>query len=176
MDETVKELIALQQKFANLAIENWLSQSVFTLSWWFLVVFFVVPWLIFLKYLDRDRVLEIWCFGLLVIIITTFTDDLGSELCAWIYPIKFVPVGLLALPFDFSIIPVTSMLIYQYFHSWKTFCLATLCQAIIFAFVGEPISVWLGTVTYLKWNYLYSFIFYIVTGIVARFVIKKWSS
>ncbi|MBM6616338.1 CBO0543 family protein [Bacillus suaedaesalsae] len=176
MDETVKELAELQERYATLAIENWLSDSVFTWSWWFLVFFLIVPWLIFNKLLDRDRTLQIWSFGLIVIIITSFTDDLGSELRAWIYPIKFVPAGLLALPFDFSIIPVSCMLIYQYFNTWKTFIIALVSQATIFAFVGEPISVMLETVTYLKWNYIYSFVFYIVTGLVARFIVQKWTS
>lgn len=176
MDGTVKELIALQERYATLAIESWLSNSLFTWSWWFLVIFFVVPWLIFVKFLDRERTLEIWSFGLIIIIITSFIDDLGSETCAWIYPIKFVPAGLLAFPFDFSIIPVSCMLIYQYFYTWKSFSIALVCQATIFAFVGEPISVMLGTVTYLKWKYLYSFVFYIVTGLVAKIIIQKWTS
>jgi hypothetical protein len=176
MDGTVKELMALQQRYADLAIENWLSDAVFNSSWWFLLILTVVPWLIFVKLLDRNRTLQIWSFGLIVIIITSFTDDLGSELSAWVYPIKFVPIGLLALPFDFSIIPVACMLLYQYFNTWKTFSIALVGQAAIFAFIGEPISVMLGTVTYLKWNYIYSFIFYIVTGLSARFIIQKWTS
>ncbi|MEG9295655.1 CBO0543 family protein [Mangrovibacillus sp. Mu-81] len=176
MDETIKDLIALQQRYAALAIESWLSNSVFNLSWWFLLILSVVPWLIFVKLLDKNRTLQTWSFGLVVIIITSFTDDLGSELSAWVYPIKFVPIGLLAFPFDFSVIPVSCMLIYQYFNTWKTFSIALVSQAAIFAFIGEPISVMLGTVTYLKWKYIYSFVFYIVTGIIARFVIQKWTS
>lgn len=176
MDEIAKELITLQERYATLAIENWLSGAVLTWKWWFLVFMFIFPWLIFIKYLDRDRALQIWSFGLIIIIITTFTDDLGSELSAWIYPIKFVPVGLLAFPFDYSIIPVAYMLIYQYFKAWKTFSIALLSQATIFAFVGEPFSVWLGVVTYLKWEYIYSLVFYIVTGLAARFFIQKLTS
>jgi hypothetical protein len=176
MDEMAKELIALQQKYASLAIENWVSDSLFTWGWWFLLFFFIVPWFIFFKYLDRSRALQIWSFGLIVILITTFTDDLGSELGAWIYPVNFVPVGLLAYPFDFSIIPVAQMMIYQYFRTWKSFSYALVIQAASFAFVGEPFSVWIGTVTYLKWHYIYSFCFYIFTGLVARFVVQKWSS
>jgi hypothetical protein len=176
MDETVRNLINLQQRYATLAIENWLSDSVFTWGWWFLVILFVMPWLIFIKLFDKDRMLQIWSFGLIVIIITSFTDDLGSELSAWVYPIKFVPIGLLELPFDFSIIPVACMLIFQYFNTWKTFTIALFSQATIFAFVGEPISVMLGTVTYLKWKYIYSFVFYIVTGVAAKFIIQKWTA
>jgi hypothetical protein len=176
VDEMAKELIALQQKYADLTIENWLADSLFTWGWYFLVFFFIVPWFIFFKYVDRSRALQIWSFGLIVIIITTFTDDLGSEMGAWIYPIKFVPFGLIAFPFDFSIIPVAQMMVYQYFKTWKTYSYALVMQAAIFAFVGEPVSVWLGTVNYLKWNYIYSFVFYIITGLVARFIVQKWSS
>jgi hypothetical protein len=175
MNETVSVLYSLQERYATLATENWLKDSVFTWSWWFLVTFLVIPWLIFHKLLERDRTLEIWSFGLIIIIITSFTDDLGSELGVWIYPIKFVSVGLLAFPFDFSIIPVSCMLVYQYFNTWKTFSVALVGQATIFAFIGEPISVMLGTVTYIKWKYIYSFIFYIVTGLVSRFIIRKWT-
>jgi hypothetical protein len=174
MNEISNELIFLQEKYAALAIESWLSHSLFTWSWWFLVFLFIIPWVLFFKFLDKNRRLQIWSFGLIVIIVTTFTDDLGSELGAWIYPIKFVPVGLLALPFDFSIIPVSLMLIYQYFKTWKTFSTALVIQAVVFAYIGEPISVWLGTVTYLKWYFMLSVFFYISTGQLARYIVQRW--
>jgi hypothetical protein len=176
MNEISRELLVLQDRYASLALENWITNEVFTLAWWFLAFMFIFPWLIFIKLYDRSRALQIWSFGLVVMVITSFTDDIGSELGVWIYPIKFVPVGLLAFPFDFSIIPVASMLIYQYFKTWKTFSLALVGQAAIFAFIGEPFSVWLGTVTYLKWHYIYSFVFYIITGMAARLIVQKWAS
>ncbi|WLD92527.1 CBO0543 family protein [Alkalihalobacillus sp. AL-G] len=174
MDGFQKELITLQKKYATLAIENWFSVSVFTWSWWFLVFGLILPWLIFIRYLDRNRVLHIWSFGLLVIIITTFIDDLGSELGLWIYPIKFIPLGLLAYPFDFSILPVAYMLVYQCTNTWKTFNISLFALAIIFAFIGEPISVRMGIVEYVNWDYIYSFVFYIFTGIIVRVIIQKW--
>jgi hypothetical protein len=173
MDEILRELNNLQQKYAQLVIENWLSNTVFTWNWWFLVFLFIVPWIIFLKLLNRKKSSSIWFFGLVIIIITTFIDDLGSELNLWIYPYKFVPVSLLAWPFDFSIIPVSFMLIYQYFQTWKTFTIALLVLAVTFAFIGEPISVWAGTVYYFGWKYSYSFVFYILSGILARVFTQK---
>lgn len=169
------KLLDLQQKYAEIAIENWLLSSVFTSSWWILVLFNLVSWLIFFKYYDKERALQIWCFGLTVIIITSFFDDLGSELGLWIYPIKFVPYGLIAYPFDFSVIPVAFMLIFQYYNSWKSYIIAIFMLAIIFSFIGEPFSVWLGTVKYIKWKYIYSFGFYIITGLLAKLFIAKVS-
>ncbi|MET3695801.1 hypothetical protein SAMN05877753_102669 [Bacillus oleivorans] len=175
MDEIAQELIRLQNKYAQLALNNWYTSSLFTLNWWILVFSFIIPWIIFFIVLDRKRSLQIWCFGLTVIIITSFADDLGGEIGAWIYPIKFVPFGLLAFPFDFCIIPVTFMLLYQYLIKWKSYIIALFITASIFSFIGEPISVLLGFVTYLKWRYLCSFVFYIITGIGSRLFIDKIS-
>ena len=173
MNNIDKELNDLLQRYATLTLESWNSTQVFTWEWWFLAFIITIPWLIFIRYLDRNRALEVWSFGLLVILITSFVDDLGSELSLWFYPTKFVPVGLIEYPFDFSIIPLGFMLIYQNFNTWKTYIIALITLALIFAFIGEPISVWIGTVTYLKWKYQYSFVFYIVTGVIAKIFIQK---
>ncbi|WP_313897743.1 CBO0543 family protein [Bacillus litorisediminis] len=125
--------------------------------------------------LDSKRALQIWCFGLIVMVITSFADDLGSEMGAWVYPIKLVPFGLLAYPFDFTIIPITFMLIYQYCSKWRTYIIFLFFTAFIFSFIGEPLSVSLGFVTYVKWRYVCSFAFYIVTGLVSRLFIEKIS-
>ncbi|MGP4042184.1 CBO0543 family protein [Gracilibacillus sp. D59] len=175
MNNFEKELINLQNEYASFIFDNWINYGLFTWSWWFLALGIFIPWLIFIKYFDRNRALPIWCVGFIVIIITSFFDDLGSELGIWIYPVKFVPVGLIAYPFDFSIIPVGYMLIYQFCNTWKSFGIALVSLAAFFAFIGEPVSVWIGTVKYLKWNYIYSFIFYIVTGVIAKAFIQKVS-
>jgi hypothetical protein len=174
MDMVISIMNDLQREYAQLAIENWLTDGLFTWTWWFLISATVIPWLIFFYLLDRSRALSIWLFGLMQILITTFTDDLGSELNIWVYPIKFVPVSLIAMPFDFSIIPVFFMLVYQYFKTWRTFSMALFGVSLIFSFVGEPLSVWVGAVSYHGWKYYHSFIFYIFSGMFARAFTQKW--
>lgn len=70
MEELLSELYDLQQKYAQLAFENWVTHTVFTWNWWYLVLIFTALWFIFMKLLDRSRGLCIWLFGLVVIIIT----------------------------------------------------------------------------------------------------------
>lgn len=36
------------------------------------------------------------------------------------------------------------MLIYQYHSTWKSFFIAHIIQSFIFAFIAEPISIWMG--------------------------------
>ncbi|PYI56502.1 CBO0543 family protein [Paenibacillus flagellatus] len=153
---------------------SWKEQDLFTWPWWFELGVVVVPWVLFFLLLDRKRSLSVWFFGLFVLIVTAFLDDLGAEAGLWSYPVKFVPYSLIAMPFDFSPVPVAQMLIYQYVRSWKPFLLALVGQALLFAYVGEPFSVWVKAVEYDEWNYSYSFLFYIVLGTAAKAFVDYW--
>ncbi|MGN7943287.1 CBO0543 family protein, partial [Metabacillus sp. 22489] len=70
-------------------------------------------------------------------------------------------------------IPVAYMLLYQYFRTWKSFILAQIIMALTYAYIGEPFCEWVKLVNYLEWRYRYSFIYYIIVGIVTRALILK---
>lgn len=163
----------LIERVAILGIQHWLNHEVFTLGWWYLLFLFIVPWMIWYRLVDTGRLPEIVLAGLLSIVITTFINELGSELNFWQYPIQFVPISLLGLPFDFSVIAVTYMLLYQYFGSWRSYALALFCMALVFAFIGEPFSAWMKVIYYVRWNYFCSFIYYLATGAVIRSLTRK---
>lgn len=170
-----EQLHEMQENMAYEELQRWLNDGIFTWTWWFMLGVFVIPWCILIRLIDRKRALSIWFFGLMVLILSSFLDDLGAEIGIWTYPVKLVPYSLIAFPFDFSIIPVAQMLIYQYFTTWKSFSLALVLQVAIFAFIGEPFSVWAGAVSYFGWTYCYSFVFYIVTGAFTRAFVNYWS-
>jgi len=169
------QLHEMQQNDAFFEYQRWLHDGIFSWTWWFMLGMLVIPWCILILLIDRKRSHTIWFFGLMVLIITSFTDDLGAETGIWIYPNKLLPYSLISFPFDFSIIPVAQMLIFQYFPTWKSFSLALVVQALIFAFVGEPFSVWAGAIAYFGWNYFYSFLFYICTGTLTRLFVNYWA-
>jgi len=169
------QLHETQQTVAHFEVERWLSDNVFTWQWWFTFGALVVPWVVLLSVIDRKRAREIWLFGLMVLIMTSFLDDLGAEIGVWVYPVKLIPYSLIAFPFDFSVIPVAQMLIFQYFKTWRTFSVALLFQALLFAFIGEPFTVWAGIVSYFGWTYAYSFLFYIFTGVSTRTFVNYWT-
>ncbi|KRF10290.1 hypothetical protein ASG89_01795 [Paenibacillus sp. Soil766] len=169
------QLHEIQQNAAHFELERWLTSGVFTWQWWFMFILLIIPWVIILKVIDRKRAHSIWFFGLMVLIITSFTDDLGAEIGTWVYPVKLVPYSLIGFPFDFSVVPVAQMLIFQYFKTWNTFSVALLFQALIFSFIGEPFSVWAGVISYYDWTYAYSFLFYIFTGTLTRVFVNYWT-
>ncbi|MDQ7861038.1 CBO0543 family protein [Peribacillus frigoritolerans] len=71
----------------------------------------------------------------------------------WDYPIAFLPFIPWAFPFDFLMVPVAYMLLYQYFRKWKSFILAQIIMALTYAYLGEPFCEWVKLVNYLEWRY-----------------------
>ncbi|MFB4320801.1 CBO0543 family protein, partial [Priestia sp. BR_2] len=159
-----------------LELNGWLKNEFLTWEWWILVVFLVVPWVIWARLVKRDIILEILLFGTVIILTTTLLDVVGVQYSFWEYPIALLPIIPRAFPFDFSIVPVAYMLLYQYFRTWKSFILAQIIMALTYAYIGEPFCEWVKFVNYLEWRYRYSFIYYIILGIVTRALILKLAS
>ncbi|UFU00761.1 hypothetical protein KO561_07445 [Radiobacillus kanasensis] len=171
--ENLLKVNELEKEALNVDINGWLQYDLFTFDWWLLLAFFILPWVLWVKLVDRDRIVENFLFGMFIIKITTITDILGTEIDFWQYPTSLFPIFPRAFPFDISMVPVALMLLYQYFNTWKSYIIALISMAGVFAFIGEPFSVWKELVIYIKWNYIYSFFFYIIVGISIRaFVIK----
>ena len=176
MDDKFKnlwEIRLLEDKIYFLELNGWLKNEFLTWEWWILVGFLVVPWVIWAKLVKREIILEILFFGAIITIITTVLDVVGLQYHFWDYPISFLPIIPRAFPFDFSMVPVAYMLLYQYFSTWKSFFSAQIIMAIIYAFLGEPFCEWVELVYYIKWKYIYSFVYYLIVGFGTRALILK---
>lgn len=174
--KSVWKINDLELVLSKMDLAQWLKYELFTWNWWLLVAFLILPWFIWFKFVHRAKIVEILLFGLLVIVITTILDILGTKLSFWVYPYQLIPFFPRALTFDMSMIPVGFMLVYQYFRTWKSFMVALVCLAFLFAFIGEPFAIWAELVIYLKWSNIYSFFYYILTGISLKFIIEKLRS
>ena len=87
----------------------------------------------------------------------------------WDYPDKILPF----LPFDFVVIPVVFMLIYQKFRPWKDFVIASTILAAFYAFIAEPVTVWLNLSVFLRWKYSYSFPIYVLIAVIMRWLTER---
>lgn len=171
--ENLWKLREVENKLIRAELETWLNNEFLTFHWWILVAFLIFPWVAWFLLANRHRLLETVLVGLMVIIPTTLLDAVGNDLSFWSYPTQLVPLTPRAIPFDMSMVPVAYMLMYQYFKTWRSFLIALVCMAGTFAFIGEPISHLLELVVYIKWKYVYSFIYYIVLGISIRSIVLK---
>ncbi|MBB6452617.1 hypothetical protein HNQ94_001063 [Salirhabdus euzebyi] len=176
MDIKIKNALhsrELQDILSRTDIQYWLKYELLSWNWWILVLFAILPWVIWIRIFDRKRTMELILFGALVVIPTTYLDAIGNDLRFWMYPTELIPVTPRAIAFDMSLVVVPYMLIYQYFSFWKSFIIALVSMAFIFAFIGEPISHLLHLVYYFKWKYIYSFVYYIVLGLVGKAILEK---
>jgi hypothetical protein len=143
----------LELEAFQLNLEGWLKNELFTWEWWILVVFLISPWILWVKLAKGTKIMETILFGSLVIIPTTYPDALVIALEFWRYPVKLLPFTPRAIPFDMSMVPVAFMLLYQYFGTWTSFCVSLVIMSLVYAFIGEPLSTWLGLVNYVNWKY-----------------------
>lgn len=163
----------LEQKVVQLDIKGWLNHELLTWSWWLLIILLLIPWMIWIKLVDRTKLIELVIIGLSTSFITSLLDIVGTELDFWVYPTQLIPTFPRAFAFDVAMVPVAFMLLYQYFKTWKPYISALIILASIYAFIGEPFAHWAELVYYLKWKYIYSFLYYIMLGIGVRAFVEK---
>jgi hypothetical protein len=167
------ELIKLRQKTRDILIEYWITETVFSFNWWFLLtstIVFIIIWLIFL---DKKRIIEVAFFGSLVGSTTFILDTIGITLVLWSYPDRVIPIIPPIIEIHKVHLPIIYMIIYQYFKTWKSFLVSVTIASFIFSFVFEPLTVWLGIYEIHHWKYIYSFPIYILGGLILRWIIIK---
>jgi hypothetical protein len=160
-------MMELQQELLSLRISGW-YEKVFSFQWFFIVFLIIVPWIIWWRLVNKKYIAEIFSFGLLIAILDATLNEIGLGLQLWKAPYTLAPVPPRWYAPAYSYLPVTFMLIYQYFRTWKSFTIATMVLAAVSAFVFQPILTWLGIFILVKWNYFYSFLTFIAAGLGMR--------
>lgn len=167
-------IIELRQQLKELQWEHWLHDVVFSFNWWLLFVTMIgltgIWWIV----LDKRRIVEIITFGIMVASVSFTLDVIGGSLVLWAYPNSLLPVTAPSiLEIDEVYFPIIYMIIYQYFITWRSYFIAITITAFIFAFVLEPLLVWLNIYDIYHWKYIYSFPIYIFIGVFFKWLIIK---
>ena len=163
-----------QRHLCDVARQYWLQHNLFTWQWWLLLSLTIIPWLIWWKFADKKRIIEILLYGVLIIIIVIILDTIGANLLLWTYPQR--PLWFLMpllLPIDISIMPVEHMLIYQFFPKWRSFVAALVILALFSAFVAEPLFTLGGMYKLYSWRYVYSVPLYVLKAVLVRLLVEK---
>nr|WP_106779271.1 CBO0543 family protein [Lysinibacillus timonensis] len=173
MQPTWQNVLELTEQFRYTITEYWLNESVFTLSWWILLVTTIGLFIIWFIILDKKRIFEIITYGFFVGTIAIYADAIGISLGLWHYPTTLIPI-----PYTIEIhrmqMPIIYMMIYQYFGPWKAFLIASTINALVFAFMMEPLLVWLHIYEPYHWEHIYSLIPYFVIAVVFKWLINKF--
>jgi hypothetical protein len=170
---TNDQIVELEKQLVQIKIEYWLKEDLFSPQWWLMLAVLVIPWIIWWKYVDRSRILPITLLGMFILILSSYLDAIGSELTLWQYNKMLLPLWSRLISVDFSVMPVTYMFIYQNFTKWRTFSVASVALALLFAFLAEPIVAWLGIYQPNAWSHWYSFVIYILLAFFTRMIVEK---
>lgn len=166
-------LKSLRGQLISSEFDFWRHHALFTWQWWMLVVLAILSWAIWWKTVDKSRLNEIVLFGAIILIITIVLDGLGTELMIWNYPIQVTPTYGRFLPVDFAALPITYMWGYQYFRSWRSFFVAVLIMAVMFAFLLEPVMAWIGVYDPMNWRHIYSLPVYVLLPMSGRWLTQR---
>lgn len=173
MQTSWQELVNLSRQYRYSQIEYWLNEALFTSSWWVLLVTTLGLFIVWVKLLDKKRIFEILTYGLITSIITIILDTIGVLLMLWQYNHTLTPFSII-VEVHIVQLPIIYMIIYQYFHQWKAFLIAVTINALVFAFILEPLLVWLQVYELIHWKHVYSFIPYILLAALVKGVIHKF--
>ncbi|WP_339183427.1 CBO0543 family protein [Oceanobacillus sp. FSL W7-1293] len=173
MQSARSEVVELLQQYRELRTEYWLHENLFTISWWILFVTTVGIFIVWFIILDKKRIFEIVTYGFFVTAVGVIGDAIGVSLMLWHYPNTLLPVSQIAEVHTIQM-PIIYMLVYQYFHSWKSFIIASAINAFVFAFMLEPLLVWLQIYELHGWKHIYSFFPYILIAVVFKLVVNKF--
>ncbi|CEI82621.1 hypothetical protein J18TS1_23990 [Oceanobacillus oncorhynchi subsp. incaldanensis] len=173
MQSTWRSVIEIFQQYRDTRTAYWLHENLFTISWWILFVTTVGIFIVWIIFLDKKRIFEIVTYGFFVTAVGVIGDAIGVSLFLWHYTNTLLPVSQIAEIHTIQM-PFIYMLVYQYFRTWKSFIVASTINAFVFAFILEPLLVWLQIYELHSWKHIYSFFPYILIGIVFKFVVNKF--
>lgn len=161
-------------KLRDISLEYWMNNVFLTWRWWVLIGLLIIPWLIWLKIVDKNRRQELLVYGFSISILGLTMDTVGNNLLLWGYPYQIVN-GILPplLPANLGVLPVTFMLIYYFFPTFKRFFITNVVVAACLSFIGQPIFKWLGFYVLTNWNYVYSFLVYIVMFLICYCIVRS---
>jgi hypothetical protein len=166
-----EEIVEVQQTLHRLRFDYWIEHDIFSWQWWLLLSMLIIPWVIWYKVIPKENKAVVLSFGLLIGLLSSQLDEIGVMTGTWSYPYQLVQTNRGLNPYNFTLIPVGYMIVYQYFKKWKPFILGNIVIGFIAAFGAEPLLKYVGIYQPFHWKYYYSLPIYIVLPIIFRVIV-----
>jgi len=171
MEKDIQTIIKYAGLLSQTEYEYWTDNVVFTPSWWVLIAFLIIPWILWYTLVDKKHMLEILLYYFFMSGSFLIFDEIGNTLTLWAYPIKVMPLFPRLMPMCCSLTPVVYSLLYQYFRKWSSFTLANVFASAVLSLIVLPLAAQWSFIVLLNWKYIYStIIFSIVSSISKLFV------
>lgn len=167
-EKAYNQLSEVSRIFADTVKNEFLT----TWQWWFGLVLFIIPWLLWVKYRRKDSTGRLLLAGLLTLLLSLTIDLAALSLGLWSYPMVIIPLApFLFLPYHFSLAPVAVMFALQIKPKMNPL-LKGIIFAAIAAFGGMNFFNAIDFYNPKDWSTLYDFIIFLTLYFSAYGVTK----
>jgi hypothetical protein len=170
---TFEDVKKARETLKDVSIRHWYQDDLFTWKWWLLLSATIIPWLLWVKFRDKQRTFELLSYGLIWSAIASLTDVIGGDMILWGYPDKLLPMVPPLFPADITVIPVSFMFIYQYTKTFKTYLIFSLLLSACFAYIIEPLFIKAEMFALHNWTHTFSFIGFFILAFIPYFITKR---
>jgi hypothetical protein len=173
MNPNEQAIVNLKKLLYQARFSDWINNDIFTFKWWVLLSALFIPWLIWYLLIDKSRFKEMLLYTLATSGVSILLDEIGTSLTMWAYPVELIPILPRLITINYSMVPIIYVLIYQHFPKWKSFIFANIFLSLVFAFILEPVLVWMKLYHLITWKYIYSVPTYLFAAIILKLLIEK---
>ena len=153
-------------------IKLWYAHILFTWQWWLLLALTIIPWIFWIIIRKKESTNRLLFCAFFVIIISCWLDFIGIQFGLWSYYIQVIPFIPSYVTLDFSLLPVTILLVLQIKPDFNPIIKA-ICFSAVTSFIMQPIFVWLNIYNPRNWKHYYSFPIFIVIYLIAHFLSRR---
>jgi hypothetical protein len=133
--DTLAMIHQLKVSLWNLMYTYWKTETLFSIRWWSLIAMNFIGYAIWWKFIDKRRLSQLLLFGSLIAVGRIIMDIIGTNTVLWSYDIREIPFFPSPFIHDFTITPLSLMIVYQYSPTWKKFLAWTTVVIAIVSFV-----------------------------------------
>lgn len=147
--------------------DYWVQNTFLKWDFWVSFTLIVLSWSVFFFFRKRDSTARLFLVILYMICITSWLDFLGIIMGMWYYTGDVFPTIPSFIVWDFSVLPIFSVMMLQYKPNvhpvWKALVYSGIC-----AFIGEPIFTSAHFYVMVHWSFFYSFLIHFVLYLIAH--------
>jgi hypothetical protein len=170
--ETPPKSIEIQRALTSTRTDDWLSNQVFSVHWWTLLILILAACFIWWRLLDKKRAKEVCLYAALSLIFSIALNEYGDEFILWDYPTDIIPVFPPLSSINLVLLPMVFSLVYQ-FSPPRRFVFWALAASAAICFVAEPLMSLGSLYRLLNWSYAFNFILFSLDAIIVRLLTAK---
>ena len=103
-----------------------------------------------------------------MVVIASYLDAMLTELGMWCYRYWVIPLWPRLISADFTVLPISYMVIYQQYREWTGYTVAMAGLSLLFAFPGEAFLIWAGIYELDGWKHIYGVPIFLVMGVFTK--------